>query len=565
MTSPSQARIDVEVAHNIKIAFGKDPVLCARQLFPHWFPRPMPWFHRGLIAIFLRRADFLLNFGDEIWPDGASKWTKKKLAKLVRCFRYKIDPANSQSPTAPIFRVRYAEDGRTPVAIDMVLATHVCLVIPRGFSKTTVCNFCNLYKCLYGMTKFTVYISESAPHAEDQLATIQRELSSNMMLIALFGNLKPSRADEEKWGAKGFETTTGVKFAARGSGAQIRGLNKFGDRPDCIVLDDVQKKDTIENPTIRSSDVSWFVSDVSEALPRGKEGYIYVIGTLLHPEALLPILEKDPDYTTIRFGAIDPEGEALWDDKAGLTLEQIQAKKLSFAAKGKLYEFGLELMSEIRNEDQAKFKREYFKYSSMKKEDFIARSIHIDPAISKGPDADYCALAVVGITEKGHKHVLDFYARQGIPFSEQAERYFEMKMKWECTVHSCEATAYQKALVQVIRELMFIKAKTFGSKAYFEIIETYPKTAKIERVEGIIQPLLAAGYLTFQQVWPELEAMFMEWPRGKLDGPDCIAGAIANLEPYAALSYGDGDALAQEDMTDPDYEAPCMAGSGDIP
>lgn len=558
------------------LAYAKDPILCARQLFPHWFPRPMPWFHRGMIAIILRRTDFLLNFGEEVWEDGIRRWTKKDLKKLVRQFKYKLNPKDPNSQELPIFRVRYGEDGRTPVAIDMAIGTHVAIIIPRGFSKTTIINFCNTYKTVYQLTKFTVIISEAAHHAKDQLATIRRELSGNTKLIALFGELKPDRTDDETWGAETFETRTGVKFTARGRGAQIRGLNKFGDRPDTIILDDVEDKESVATDVQREKVLSWFVSDVSEALPRNREGCIYAIGTILHPKALLPTLTQDPNYTAIQFGALvdsgerTPEGkpilEALWDDpKAGLTLEKIEAKRLDYAAKGKIYEFGLEILSTVRLEDKLKFRREYIRYRTMKREDFLAVAIHIDPAISNKPGADFAAIAVVGLQETGHKHVLDMWMKQGAPMSEQIREYFRLKVLWDCTIHSVESVAYQAALGQAIREQMFIQAKTYGQKAYFEVRDVWPQGRKEERVEGILQPLMAAGYLTFQQIWPELELMFYGWPDEKKDGPDAIAAAIANLDPYAALSFGDPEKLELQDQFDPDFEAPCAAGSGEVP
>jgi hypothetical protein len=561
--SQSTEKLNLEILS----AYIKDPILAARQLFPHWFSRPMPWFHRGLIAILLRRADFLLNFEEEIWSGGSCRWTKKKLSKLVRCFTYALNPADPYGPRAPIFRLKFGEDGRTPISIDMVLGTHVNFIIPRGFAKTTIVNFTNLYKILFQLTRLTVYISEAAAHAKDQLATLRRELSSNEKIIALFGILKPDRTDDESWGAESFETTTGIKVVAKGRGAQIRGINKFGDRPDTIVLDDVEDKESVTTEPQRYKTSSWYKSDVEQALRRdfSSQSCIYAIGTLLHPKSLLAELAKQSEYTTIQFGGVDPDGEALWDDKAGMSLEALEAKRQSFAAMGQLFQFGLEFLSTIRDEDRVKFKREYIRYQTMKTSDFIARSIHIDPAISAKRGADYCALAVVGITEKGHKHVLDFFCKRGMPMSEQAEKYFELKIKWDCTHHSSESVAYQAALAQVIRELMFIKAKTFGTKAYFEIRDTWPQGRKVERVEGILQPIMAAGYLTFQQIWPELEVMFLDWPDAELDGPDAIAGAVSNLEPFAPLSYGDGEALGRE-LDDPiDFIAPCQAGSGVVP
>lgn len=572
----------------LALDYGLDPILAARCLFPHWFPRPMPWVHRGIVAILLRRADFLLNFTTpdcpERWPERNGHWTLADLEKIVRHFVYRINPKDPKSPTAPIFHVRYTEDG-IPYAIDMVLGKHFACMIPRGFAKTTLINFVNIIKTLYKKTKFTVYVSEAAPHAEDQLATIKRELSGNENILAIYGDLKPNRADDETWGAKSFETRTGVKFAARGHGAQIRGLNRFGDRPDTITLDDVEDEESVATEAQRNKTLSWFVGAVEPALDRNNdEACVYVLGTMLDPNALLPTLIKSPEYTGVVFGAAVPSGrfkeiandngevsqepimEALWDDKAGMSLAALERKRQELASKGRLYNFYLEYMSTARDDTKLKFKDEYFRYRTYQPSDFVARSIHIDPAISGKSDADYCCIAVVGITEQGHKHVCAFHAQQGMPMSEQARVYFEMKIRWDCTVHSSESTAYQAALAQVIRELMFIKAKEgYGTKAYFHIKEVWPSTRKIERVEGILQPLMAAGYLSFQQIWPELEVMLRDWPKSKLDGPDAIAGAIANLEPYAALSYGDPTALEAEYCKPLEYKAPCQAGSGKVP
>lgn len=569
MTLTQPIEMDAKLQAELLEAYWDDPILAARQLFPHWFPRPMPWFHRGIIAVQLRRADFLLKFGEEQWPEATVRWTKKKLAKLVRCFTYPLDPSNPQSPQLPIFHIRYGEDGRTPIAVDMAIGQHTLIIIPRGFAKTTILNFCTCYRIAYRLTKFTVYISEAMTHAKDQLATIRRELAGNERLIAVFGRFKPDRTDDETWGAEAFETCTGVKLAAKGRGAQIRGMNKFGDRPDTINFDDVEDKESVATEVQREKTLSWHKSDVEQALKRGEFSTINGIGTILHSQALLPTLAKSKMYTTIRLGAIDPDGEPLWDDKAGMSMAAIEAKKNDFASVGKLYEFGLEFMSTVNESAKLKFRREYFRYEyhdpARCREDFVARAIHIDPAISAKADADYCVIAVVGLKETGHKHVCDVTVQRGMPMSAQIEEYFRLKLKWQCTHHSAESTAYQAALAQGIREHMFIKAKVHGPAAYFEIIDTWPSGRKIERVEGVLQPIMASGYLTFQQIWPELETMFQEWPNGKLDGPDCIAGAISTLEPFAPLSIENPSLLDKWGYEDHDHDAPCAAGRDEVP
>lgn len=578
MSFTEQLTHDAKVS-SLVLAYGLDPILGFRQLLPHWFSRPIQWAHRGLIAILLRRADFLLNFTDpnhpEKWPESSFLWTPQDLDLIVRHFVYKLNPDEPNSPVAPIFRVKKDENG-VPISIDMVLGQYCVFIIPRGFAKTTLVNAVNLYKTLFRLTKFTVYLSDAAPHAEDQLATIRRELATNERIIALFGTLKPDRSDDETWGAKGFETKTGVKFAARGAHAQIRGLNRFGDRPDTIVLDDVEDEESVLTELQREKMLSWFVGAVEPALDRANpSATIYAIGTMLDPKALLPTLAKSMKYTSVQFGAALDSGKRnengtpilmpLWDDKAGMSLKALEKKKTEMAAVGRLYNFYLEFMSTHRDETKLKFRPEYIKHVTRKRSDFISVSIHIDPAISPKPDADYCCIAVVGQMENGMKHLCDFHAERGMPMSEQARVYMRMRREWSCTHHSCEATAYQAALAQVIRELMFIDAKTHGISSYFNIKEVWPAGRKVERVEGILQPLMAAGYLTFQKIWPVLETMFYDWPRGKLDGPDAIAGAIANLEPFAALSFGDQTQLEAQYSKPLHYEAPCAAGSGKVP
>ena len=45
----------------------RDPVYFCRVILAEWFPKAMPWFHRGLLALLTRETDFLLNFGKENW------------------------------------------------------------------------------------------------------------------------------------------------------------------------------------------------------------------------------------------------------------------------------------------------------------------------------------------------------------------------------------------------------------------------------------------------------------------------------------------------------------------
>jgi hypothetical protein len=201
----------------------------------------------------------------------------------------------------------------------------------------------------------------------------------------------------------------------------------------------------------------------------------------------------------------------------------------------------MEYLSKLVVTEDAKFKGP-FHYVIMRREEFIARALVIDPAISKKENADFCALGVTGMTERGQHHVLDMYGKKGMTPREQIDKFFELKLLWDTTHQGVEAIAYQRALVHLIREEQFRKAKLFGQKAYFEVTPiTHGQQGKIPRVEGILQPRYAAGYISHQRLFPELEAQLLEWPNDKKDFPDVVAMCISLLDPYAALAFQPGN------------------------
>lgn len=66
---PKATGLSKEELLEVLEAFYQDPILCARELLPHWFPLKMPWVHRGIVALIRENPDFLLSFGKEQWRD----------------------------------------------------------------------------------------------------------------------------------------------------------------------------------------------------------------------------------------------------------------------------------------------------------------------------------------------------------------------------------------------------------------------------------------------------------------------------------------------------------------
>lgn len=520
------------------IALYADPVMAFRYLLPHWFPRKMPWFHRGILAILKRRTDFLLNFGVEEWRDETAEWTEEELIKIERWFKWQ----RPDGMLEPIFFIERDSDG-SPLAVHMKIGRFTELMIPRGFSKTTLLNAANLTSIWFHDTNFILYVSEAGPHAEKQLGNIKRELETNERGHALFGNLVPDRMATQRWREDEIETTSGVVVMARGRGGQVRGLNHNGMRPEDVTVDDVEDTESVSTPEQRLKVKEWFMGDLRPVLPKiGGNGRMTVLGTLLHRESLLMRLAKDPEFTFIRFGARLPDGSMLWPDN--MDELAFEAERQSFAIAGSTSKFYMEFQSELRDEETAKFREEFFSgiIQPLSRSDLVACAIAIDPAISEKKTADKTAIAVVGMTAKGKVHVCEIWAKQGADPREQVDKFFELATLWNTNLYGVEAIAYQSALIHLLREEMFRK------KRYFEIVPLrHGSTRKTERIAGILQPRYSSKYVSHQREFPIYVGQLLDWPNGGFDESDAVAMGVSLLDPYAAAAADPDKDLGEDE------------------
>jgi hypothetical protein len=518
---------DKQVTLELASRAYEDPVFFCRFFLRHLFPSDMPWVHRGLLAILTGKTGFLWKYGE--------------VDKIVRNFVYKKDWDRADSELVPIFTVEGEK-------IKIGLSRYTLIMMPRGASKTTLAGIAvPLYNILYNEVPFTVYVSEAAPHAKGQLHNVQRELTDNPKIQGVFGEMKPELRDDEKWTGDFFETKTGVAFAARGRGGQIRGLNHRGNRPTMIICDDLEDKESVDTELQREKTRTWAYGDLMPALPEigesGAKGTIVALGTLLHRESLLETWKRDPEWTVVQFGIKDRDGDWLWP--VYMDGEKYERRKVSATSAGQLHTFYMEYHNEYMSPEQQTFKPHYLKYNSQV-DDILFTAIYCDPAISDKRHADDTAIVVGGITKKGVFRVLECEGRRGMPDLEKVTVYFELQRRWNCRVAGVEATAYQAALIETMRLEMFRR------KQYFEITPVLHKTKKNSRIKGVLQPRYSAGYIEHRIRFPKLEAQLLDFREDTDDQPDdyidAAAACLQLLDPYAGLAAGDMDEPEKDTM-----------------
>lgn len=511
-------------------AYYQDPILAFRQWLPDWFPNKLPWVHRGIVALVLGRCDFLTKFGEERWRDEVAEWTVEDLQLIIEYFTYSKDPDDKESPRIPLFEWR---DG----ALHMTTSRFMEVMMPRGFSKTTLFNALIIYIICYKIEDYIVYLSETGPHAEQQVQNIRMELEGNDVIADLFGNLAPERNDSEKWTGKDLQTTTGVRLQASGRGGQVRGKNYRAIRPGLILGDDIEDEESVATPEQRKKTLGWLVGTVKPALTRRK-GRLFLTGTMLHSESMLMSMARDPLWLTVRFGAMLENGHALWP--LMMTEAEWLGERESYKRQGMLAKFYMEYQSTIHvDADSRKFQPENWKVVPRTREDFVLVAEVIDPAISDKKGSDWCVIAIVGMTANGQVHVLDMWSKVGASPREQVDEYFRLHFLWFPDLHGVEAIAYQAALVHLLTEEMARKSKVFGNRAYFGITPITHSRRKVERIEGILAPRYASGYITHQRRFHQMESEALDWPNGKKDHLDATAMGVSLLDPAATYAGPD--------------------------
>lgn len=527
----------------------EDPVWFCKFFLEHWFPGRIPWIHRGILAILLRRCQFLLNFDDDYAPED--------LKRIVKNFVWKEDPNDPASPELPIF----TWDG---TSVGMTLSKNTLLLLPRGAAKTTLVNAANIIDICYQVYEFFVYISHAQPHASQQLTNIGKEFAGNSRLMAVFGQLKPPERDGERWSESLglIQTTTGVSVLSRGITGQLRGLNINGVRPKRIIFDDIEDKENVSSEEQRAKMRDRVFGDALPSLAKlDPSSHAIALGTLLGRDSLLSTIMSDPDWTSIIFGATDRDGLPIWPE--WMDEKKLEREKQSFATKGLLHLYYLEYFNTIRGEGTEKFRQDQIVIEPVALEDVPFRAMVLDPAISTKAGSDFSSITVAGFRKDGKIQVLDNWMKQGATVREQIDKYFEMHYTWFGTAdqlkHGVESVGFQRMLIGTMQEEMFRQGKEHGAKAYFEIIPiSQPSDVrKDDRILAALQPRFAAGYIRFQRRMPQLETQLLDFPRGKKDGPDSLAMVIKLLEDFFVMAGG------EDAMTKDEYEPLDVVFKGD--
>lgn len=433
---------------------------------------------------------------------------------------------------------------------------------PRGHAKSTTFTFKDVvHASVYGYKHYIIILSDSSDQAEGFLTDIKTELEENAALKEDFGEL-----EGKVWKASVILLANGTKIEALGAGKKIRGRRHKQWRPDLIVCDDLENDENVNTPDQRKKLRNWFYKAVSKAGDTYTD--IVYIGTLLHFDALLANVAKNPSYKTVKYrGVISfATNVELWDawevifndltnddrqEDAREFFEANKAEMLEGTAvlwEEKLSYYDLMVIrisegeasfnSEIQNDpidpENCTFQEEWFDYwddDGKTPPDFSdPRFVFIganDPSLGKNKKSDTSSIfALAKDTSTGYIYVViaDISKRkpdQIIEDALEASRRLKRDFKRPYYKFGVETVQFQYYFAEIMRQ----RAAEAGE--YLPIEEINSVQNKDARIQSL-QPFVKNGYIKFSKRHKTLQKQMTEYPMGKNDdGPDGLQMAVA--------------------------------------
>ncbi|WP_246064989.1 phage terminase large subunit [Melghirimyces algeriensis] len=447
----------------------------------------------------------------------------------------------------------------------------------RGHAKSAyLSNAFPVREIVYRKRKMILIISETNAGSIKFLKWASSQLKFNLKLREDFGELLyEQKSRNEKDSETAFLTTSGIKMEATSLGTQIRGFRNGSQRPDLIILDDLESRDSNNTPELRQKAKDWLNSDLMPAYDPTCTAVIFM-GTIVHPDSLLNyVLNERRDFIKNKFPAIlsHPERTDLWseferiykeyeptqeeydameyadeetrtpNEEAALRFyrenkeEMDRGVKVLWPQRFPMYElilekqnygtkaFNSEFMNNPIDEESRIFKPENFYYWDDRDPGFTVPAkgydvfMGVDFAMGK-QRGDYSAIVTIARDSKTKRNlVVDAWGDRVHPDT-FIKIIVDKVLKYQPTRIAAEAQAAQEFFTFKLKEALRAKGYPSGTR----VKEVKHRTRKELRIEALL-PEIESGRLQFCRKHSLLLWQFEAYPQDHDDLPDALAMA----------------------------------------
>lgn len=425
----------------------------------------------------------------------------------------------------------------------------VC-AIPRDHAKTTLAKLtCVWYFLFHQPTRFIAYLSNTAAVAIPAVKDVMDFLESPNCK-AVFGPVEYSVKQD---GVGYYEFTIAGKsciLRAQGAGGQVRGLNIQNQRPNLVVIDDLESTEGAHSIATEESFKklkTWFYGPFLKALD-GFNSKIIQIGNMLSTRSLLYLHCKSRFWYSRVYGCIRADGTPLWPGK--WSIESLRLDFEQYQEMGETELWFAEMMNMPMSGVHGLIKSEQIGYApQMHPSDSKIGFITVDLAISMQDKAHKTTVTV-------HKWNIDRQAWQIADYEggqldpiQLWRLIVRLAFKWRIRVIGIEDEAYQASLQYVfphfarlegVKGLLFVPLST-GKKHKYIRLEAWAATLKSGHwllTEGdfiLTQQLLSYNktkkendddYIDSAAYGPQMEQRYAAEIMVEYEGPEDTKGTI---------------------------------------
>lgn len=217
---------------------------------------------------------------------------------------FRLDEQGRESPGAP-----YQEELCTEIqrlVTEGRPGEEIARAYPREHAKSVFATLVSpLWAALNEVRRFPFLFSDTDTQAWGFLEDIRLECETNERLQAIY-------PDAVEWKAQPRVNRlvfgNDAVIMAAGSGKSVRGARKRHQRPDLIVLDDIENDEEVENPKRRRKKMVWYNKVVRKL---GAAAVYVIVGTILHAESFLA--KRIKSEADIHAAVVqDAERQDLW-------------------------------------------------------------------------------------------------------------------------------------------------------------------------------------------------------------------------------------------------------------
>ena len=397
---------------------------------------------------------------------------------------------------------------------------------PRGHAKSTYMDIIiPMWLMIQDkrMLNVMVLVGKSEDNACTLLGDLQAELQFNNRYIHDFG----SKYNAGDWQDGHFVTSDGFAFFALGRGQSPRGLRYRSNRPDYIVIDDLDDDELCRNEK-RVSDLTNWVKEALFGCFGAKGGRFIMVGNLIAKNSVLQNMMDSEGVHVSKVNIVDGKGNPAWPELWTPSKIKERQQFMGYRSFQKEYMNNPILEGTVFKKGDIRFGK------TLRLSQYKALVCYTDPSFKSSATADYKAMALVGITDNGEYHILKVFAAQTTVTEMVRWHYDIYKM-----VRGLPNVRFMME-ANFMQDLLLDEFKKEGAALGLQIPiigDKRQKGDKFARIEAM-QPLWERGLVVIDETIKDTPGVavltdqllsFQKGSRAHDDAPDAVESAIWQL------------------------------------